>query len=65
MSEELGDLMDELRIIHSFFIFIGFAIVFSLARSLLVFPVGILHAIIPAGIFFIVNAAKYIHDEYM
>ena len=64
MSGEVGELMVELRIVQTILVFVGFAVAFSLARSFLDWPVMVLHAVYPAGIFFIVNAAKYIYDEW-
>ena len=65
MSGEIGELIDELKLVHTILVFVGFAVVFSLAKSYLGLPVMIFHAVIPAGIFFIANAAKYIYDEYL
>lgn len=57
-------LIDDMKVVETVIVFTVFAVLFSLARSFLDFPVGIFHAFIPAGLFFIINAAKYIYDEY-
>ena len=64
MSGEVGGLIDEMKVVETVIVFTVFAVLFSLMRSFLDFPIGIFHAAIPAGLFFTINAAKYIHDEY-
>ena len=65
MAEEVSELISEMKLVETIIVFTAFAVLFSLMKSFLDFPIGIFHACIPAGLFFIINAAKYIHDEYL
>lgn len=61
---EISGMIDDLQLINTVIIFVAFAIMFSLARSFMGWPVSMIHAAIPAALFFIGNAVKYIYDEY-
>ncbi len=65
MSGEVGGLIEDMKVVETVIVFTAFAVLFSLARSFLDFPVGIFHAAIPAALFFIINAAIYIYNEYL
>lgn len=62
---QTAEFIEELKIVETILLFTAFAVCFSLAKSFLGVNVHILHAMIPAGIFFIANAAHYIYEEFM
>jgi hypothetical protein len=65
MSKEADDIFSGLRVMLTIYIFTAAAVAFSLASSFLGWPVGIIHAVLLAGVFFVVNGAWYIYSELM
>lgn len=61
----VDDIFRELRVIESFFIFVGFAVMFSLMKSFLHINLGMEWAITIAAIFFMANLAKVMYEGFL